>query len=200
MSDQSTNWKGDVSPAANVEPSAKVWDNAQVREGAQIGSNCIIGRGAYIGAGVVNGKNCKIQNHAMIYEPAVLKDGVFVGPNVVLTNDHYPRAINPDGSIKSASDWEPTGVTIHTGASIGAHSVCIAPVVIGAWSLVGSGSVVTKNVPDHAIVVGNPAQQIGWAGKSGYKLIEVSPNTWECPKTGSKYDKDSNGIMKEKTK
>ena len=200
MSNPSGNWKGVVSPAAHVSPSTKVWDNAQVREDAQIGANCIIGRGAYIGAGVVLGDNCKVQNHAMVYEPAVLGDGVFVGPNVVLTNDHYPRAINPDGTIKSASDWDPVGVTIKTGASIGAHSVCIAPVVIGSWALVGSGSVVTKNVPDHAIVVGNPAKQIGWVSKSGYKLTEVSENIWECPKTGFKYHKDSNGTMTEDEK
>jgi UDP-2-acetamido-3-amino-2,3-dideoxy-glucuronate N-acetyltransferase len=197
MSNSSSNWKGVVSPDAQVASSTKVWDNAQVREGAQIGSNCIIGRGAYIGSGVVLGDNCKIQNHALVYEPAVLGNGVFIGPNVVLTNDHYPRAINPDGTIKSASDWEPVGVTIQTGASIGAHSVCIAPVVVGSWALVGSGSVVTKDVPDHALVVGNPARQIGWVSKSGFKLDEVSPGSWQCPKTGSKYHKDSNGCMKE---
>ena len=197
MSNSSSNWKGVVSPDAQVASSTKVWDNAQVREGAQIGSNCIIGRGAYIGSGVVLGNNCKIQNHALVYEPAVLGNGVFIGPNVVLTNDHYPRAINPDGTIKSASDWEPVGVKIHTGASIGAHSVCIAPVVIGSWALVGSGSVVTKDVPDHALVVGNPARQIGWVSKSGFKLDEVSLGSWQCPKTGSKYHKDFNGCMKE---
>ena len=197
MSDLSSNWKGDVSPNARVAASTKVWDNAQVREGALIGSNCIIGRGAYIGAGVVLGDNCKIQNHALVYEPAVLGDGVFIGPNVVLTNDHYPRAINPDGTIKSASDWEPVGVTIHTGASIGAHSVCIAPVIVGSWALVGAGSVVSKDVPDHALVVGNPARQIGWVSKSGYRLEEVSPGSWQCPRTGSKYHKSSNGFMEE---
>jgi len=122
---------------------------------------------------------------------------VFIGPNVVLTNDQYPRAINPDGTIKSASDWNAVGVTVRHGASIGAHSVCIAPVIIGQWSLVGSGSVVSNNVPDHALVVGNPARQVGWVGVSGHKLQEVSPGYWKCPKTGSKYHKDSKGCMKQ---
>ena len=200
MYHENFNWKGEVSPSAIVNSSAKIWDFAQVRENAHIGANCIIGRGAYIGSGVMMGANCKVQNDAMVYEPAVLEDGVFIGPNVVLTNDQYPRAINPDGTIKSASDWNAVGVTVRHGASIGAHSVCIAPVVIGQWSLVGSGSVVSKDVPDHAIVVGNPAKQIGWVSKSGYKLTEVSENIWECPKTGFKYHKDSNGTMTEDEK
>ena len=197
MNHENPNWKGEVSPSAIVDSSAKIWDFAQVRENAHVGANCIIGRGAYIGSGVVMGANCKVQNDAMVYEPAVLEDGAFIGPNVVLTNDQYPRAINPDGTIKSASDWNAVGVTVRHGASIGAHSVCIAPVVIGRWSLVGSGSVVSKDVPDHALVVGNPARQIGWVGKSGYKLMEISPTSWQCPKTGSKYHKDSSGCMKE---
>jgi acetyltransferase-like isoleucine patch superfamily enzyme len=197
MNHKNPNWKGEVSPRASVDPSAKIWDFAQVRESAHIGANCIVGRGAYIGSGVLLGANCKVQNDAMIYEPAVLEDGVFIGPNVVLTNDQYPRAINPDGTIKSASDWNAVGVTVRHGASIGDHSVCIAPVIIGQWSLVGSGSVVSKDVPDHALVVGNPARQIGWVGKSGYKLMEISPGLWQCPKTGTKYHKDSNGCMKE---
>lgn len=191
------NWKGEVSPQAVVDPSTKIWDGAQVREHAHIGANCIVGRGAYIGAGVSIGSNCKVQNDAMIYEPAVLEDGVFIGPNVVLTNDHFPRAINPDGTIKNASDWDAVGVTVRHGASIGAHSVCIAPVEIGRWSLVGSGSVVTTDVPEHALVVGNPARQIGWVSKSGHKLVEVSESKWRCPKTGSQYHVGATGRMEE---
>ena len=95
----------DVDSRAQVAESAKVWHLAQVREDAVIGDNCIVGRGAYIDAGVLVGKNCKIQNNALVYSPAVLEDGVFVGPAVVFTNDTFPRAINPDGTIKDASDW-----------------------------------------------------------------------------------------------
>ena len=93
-----------------------------MREDAVLGENCIVGRGAYIGTGVVMGDNCKVQNYALVYEPAHLGDGVFIGPAVVLTNDTYPRAINPDGTLKSAHDWEPVGVTIERGASIGARA------------------------------------------------------------------------------
>ncbi|WP_311591044.1 acyltransferase, partial [Trueperella bernardiae] len=154
----------DVSDEAKIGDGSSVWHLAQVREHAVIGENCVIGRGAYIGEGVEMGNNCKVQNYALVYEPAKLADGVFIGPAVVLTNDHYPRAVNPDGSLKSASDWEQVGVTLETGASVGARSVCVAPVTIGAWSLVAAGSVVTRDVPPHAIVAGVPAKQIGWVG------------------------------------
>jgi acetyltransferase-like isoleucine patch superfamily enzyme len=195
---QQHNWLGTVSPHAVVASTTKIWELAQVREHASVGENCIIGRGAYIGSGVVVGKNCKIQNDAMIYEPAFLEDGVFIGPNVVLTNDHFPRAINPDGTLKSASDWAPVGVTIKYGASVGAHSVCIAPVVIGEWALVGSGSVVTKDVPSHAIVVGNPARQIGWVGKTGQPLVAADNGEFVCPTSLQIYVVDEMGQLLEK--
>jgi acetyltransferase-like isoleucine patch superfamily enzyme len=195
---QQHTWLGTVSPHAVVASTTKIWELAQVREHASVGENCIIGRGAYIGNGVVVGKNCKIQNDAMIYEPAVLEDGVFIGPNVVLTNDHFPRAINPDGTLKSAGDWAPVGVTIKYGASVGAHSVCIAPVVIGEWALVGSGSVVTKDVPSHAIVVGNPARQIGWAGKTGQPLVAADNGEFVCPTSQQIYVVDEMGQLLEK--
>jgi carbonic anhydrase/acetyltransferase-like protein (isoleucine patch superfamily) len=105
----------DVSPSAVIGEGSSVWHLAQVREDAVLGENCVIGRGAYIGTGVHLGDNCKVQNYALVYEPAQLGHGVFIGPAAVLTNDHNPRAINPDGSIKDASDWEPVGVTIEEG-------------------------------------------------------------------------------------
>lgn len=120
----------------------------------------MIGRNVYIGPGVVIGNNCKIQNNALIYEPAILEDGVFVGPAVVLTNDKNPRAVNPDGSLKLSSDWTMVGVTLKRGSAIGANSVCIAPVVVGEWALVGAGSVVTRDVPAGLTVIGNPASPL----------------------------------------
>ena len=127
-----------------------------MREGARVGEDCIIGRGAYVGPGVVVGDRCKIQNHALLYEPAVLEDGVFVGPAVVFTNDYFPRAVTPEGLLKSADDWHAVGVTVRTGASIGARAVCIAPVTIGAWAMVAAGAVVTSDVAPFALVVGRP--------------------------------------------
>jgi acetyltransferase-like isoleucine patch superfamily enzyme len=176
----------DVAQTAKLGEGTKIWHLAQVREDAEIGANCIVGRGAYIGTGVRMGDNCKIQNHALVYEPAELANGVFIGPAVVLTNDTYPRSVNPDGSLKSASDWQPVGVTIAEGASIGARAVCVAPVRVGAWATVAAGAVVTRDVPDFALVVGVPARRIGWVGKAGAPL-RPEGEKWVCPVTGMTY-------------
>ena len=183
----------DVSEQAVIGEGSSIWHLAQVRERAVLGAGCIVGRGAYIGEGARLGDNCKVQNYALVYEPAHLADGVFIGPAVTLTNDHFPRAVNPDGSLKSAADWEPVGVTIEEGASIGARAVCVAPVRIGAWATVAAGAVVTKDVPAHALVAGVPARRIGWVGRAGEPLTPADPGPdgaprWRCPVTGTLYE------------
>lgn len=190
----------DVSEEAVIGDGSSVWHLAQVREGVTMGKNCIVGRGAYIGTGVTMGDNCKVQNYALVYEPAELGHGVFIGPAVVLTNDHNPRAINPDGSIKSGEDWEPVGVTIKEGAAIGARAVCVAPVTIGKWATVAAGAVVVKDVPDFALVAGVPARQIGWVSKAGVKLEETAPGIFTCPKTGIRYELVNGKLKEEKSK
>lgn len=185
----------DVSDAASIGAGSSIWHLAQVRETASIGKNCIVGRGAYIGTGVILGDNCKVQNYALVYEPAVLEDGVFIGPAVVLTNDTYPRAINPDGSLKSGADWHPVGVTIRQGAAIGARAVCVAPVTIGAWATIAAGAVVTKDVPEFALMAGVPAKRLGWVGKAGQRLVEQG-DLWVCPATGATY-RETDGVLTE---
>lgn len=187
----------DVAESASIGAGTKVWHYAQVRENANIGANCVIGRGAYVGTGVEVGENCKIQNYALVYEPARLARGVFIGPAVVLTNDHFPRSINADGTAKSADDWEPVGVDIREGASIGASATCVAPVIIGRWALVGSGSVVVKDVPDFALVVGSPARRVGWVGTEGHPLTRRSDDLWECPVSGSLYREVATDVLVE---
>jgi len=186
----------DVAASAQIGEGAAIWHYAQVREDCVIGENVIIGRGAYIGNGVSIGANSKIQNYALVYEPAVLETGVFIGPGVILTNDEYPRAVNPDLSQKIGSDWEATGVTIREGASVGAGSICVAPVEIGAWALVAAGSTVTKNVPAFALVAGVPAKRIRWVGKAGVPLSDEGAGQFVCPKTGARYlERDTNHLV-----
>lgn len=187
MSEPWISEKAIVSKDAKIGSGAKIWHNAQVREQAIIGENVIISKDAYIGTGVRVGNNSKIQNSALVYEPAIIDDGVFIGPGVILTNDHFPRAVNSDLTLKSGSDWEIVGVHVGTGAAIGAGAICIAPLSVGKWATIGAGSVVTKNVPDFALVVGNPARQIGWVGKSGVKLEDSDNNVFICPVSGAKY-------------
>lgn len=187
----------DVDPRASVGPGTRVWHLAQVREDAVVGRNCILGRGSYVGPGVRIGDNCKLQNYALVYEPAVLEDGVFVGPAVVFTNDVFPRAVTPDGSLKSAEDWTAVGVTVRTGASIGARAVCIAPVAIGRWALVAAGSVVRADVPDYALVAGVPARRIGWVGEAGVPLVDEGDGRWRCPQTGASYRERDDALTRE---
>ena len=177
-----------VAESASIGDGAKIWDYARIREDVTLGENVIIGSYVYVGPGITVGRNSKIQNNAQIYEPAIINVGVFIGPGVIFTNDHNPRAINPDGSQKSASDWQQAGVVVNQGASIGAGAVCVGPVQIGEWAMVGAGSVVTDNVLNYALVVGVPAKQIGWVGKSGVRLIEQSPTSFKCPTSGELYE------------
>lgn len=176
----------DVDERARVAESASIWHLAQVREGAVVGENCIIGRGAYIDAGVRLGDNCKIQNNALIYAPTVIEDGVFVGPAAVFTNDANPRAVNPDGSLKSTADWEMVGVTVRKGAAIGARAIVLGGVEVGEWATIAAGAVVTKNVPAYALMVGVPAKQVGWVGVSGRPLAEDEAG-WVDPSDGMRY-------------
>lgn len=187
----------DVDPTASIGAGTRVWQLAQVREHAEVGRRCIIGRGAYVDAQVRIGDDCKLQNLALVYQPAVLGNGVFIGPAACLTNDRNPRAVTPDGVRKNASDWEPVGVTCLDGASVGARAVCVAPVTIGRWSMVAAGAVVTRNVADFALVAGNPATRIGWVGRAGVRLTGGHESgEWTCPRTGELY-LESNGVLRE---
>jgi UDP-2-acetamido-3-amino-2,3-dideoxy-glucuronate N-acetyltransferase len=183
----------DVAASADVGARSRIWHLAQVRENAVLGTDCTVGRGAYVGPGVVLGDGCKLQNYALVYEPARLGPGVFIGPAAVLTNDEFPRAVNVDGSPKSASDWRAVGVEIDEGASIGARAVCIAPVRIGAWALVAAGAVVTKDVPAFGLMVGVPARRIGWVGRAG-RPLQAEDGGWVCPETGERY-RESDGTL-----
>ena len=148
----------------------QIWHYTQIRERARIGAECKIGKNVYIDFDVVIGDRCKIQNNCSVYHGARLGNGVFLGPQVVLLNDKVPRAVNPDGSIKDADDWQVSGVTIGDGAAIGGGCTLLPGVHVGQWALVGAGSVVTRDVPDHALVYGNPARVVGFVDRTGHPL------------------------------
>lgn len=192
-----------VQPGAQVDESAEIgagssiWELAQIREGARLGAGCVVGRGAYIGTGVRMGDNVKVQNYALVYEPAELADGVFVGPAAVFTNDHNPRSVDAEGRQKRGGDWEAVGVTVAEGASVGARAVCVAPLRVGRWAMVAAGAVVTRDVPDFALVMGVPARQAGWVGRSGHKLVRVEDGVWRCPESGALYD-EKEGVLTER--
>ena len=184
----------DVDERATLGPGTTVWHLAQIREHARLGTGCIVGRGAYVGPGVIIGNNVKLQNYALVYEPARLEDNVFIGPATVLTNDLYPRSVDVTGKVKRPEDWNASGVVIREGASLGARVVVVAGRVIGRWALVAAGAVVTRDVLDYALVTGVPARRTGWVGRAGERLETAGNGLWRCPQTGELYEEDG-GIL-----
>ena len=164
----------DVSSDASIGEITKIWQRCQVREGAVVGRNCILSKGVYIDSGVHIGNSVKLQNGISVYHGVTLEDGVFCGPHCVFTNDRWPRAINPDGTLKRVDDWTVTATLVRTGASIGAHATIVCGVTIGRWAMVGSGAVVTHDVPDYGLVYGNPARLHGFVCPCGEKLREAT--------------------------
>lgn len=141
-----------VSPEATLKPGVKIWMNVQVREHASIGDNSIISKDSYVDHSVSIGANCKVQNGVSVYNGVTLEDDVFVGPNACFTNDKVPRAFNVE--------WVVTPTVIKRGASIGANSTIVCGITVGEYAMVAAGSVVTKDVPNHTLVMGNPARPV----------------------------------------
>lgn len=163
----------EVSPQATVGDGTAVWNRTRIRAGVIVGSDCVIGQDVYIESGATVGSRVKIGNGAAIYRGVTIEDGVFVGPFAILTDDRRPRAINPDGSLKGASDWTVSPIRVGYGASIGAGAIVVAGVTIGRWALVAAGAVVTKDVPDNALVVGVPARITGYVNEAGEVVRRV---------------------------
>jgi acetyltransferase-like isoleucine patch superfamily enzyme len=141
------------------------------------------------------GDNVKLQNYALVYEPARLEDAVFIGPAAVLTNDTYPRSVSLTGELKRPADWDARGVVIRKGASVGARAVIVAGVEVGQWALIAAGAVVTRNVPAFGLYAGVPARRIGWVGRVGVTLVPDGDSRWRCPESGELYI-ESDGLLR----
>jgi len=162
----------DVSPHARLGDGVRIWNQAQVREHAVIGDETQIGKDAYIDTGVFVGARCKIQNGVYLYHGVIVEDGVFLGPRATTTNDREPRAIFPDGTLRSAQDFVVTPTRICEGAAIGAGAILVCGITVGRFAMVAAGAVVTRDVPAYALVRGNPARLVGIVCACGAKVAD----------------------------
>lgn len=170
-----------VHEKAQIGDGTQIWLFVQIRENVRIGKNCLIGKNVYVDPDVVIGDQCKLMNNVSVYLGVTIEDGVFCGPHVCFTNDKIPRAVNPDFSPKGPDDWKVSKTLVKTGAALGANSTIVCGVTIGKWAMVGSGAVVTHDVPDHALVLGNPARIAGWVCSCGRKVqIDESEGKGTC--------------------
>jgi UDP-2-acetamido-3-amino-2,3-dideoxy-glucuronate N-acetyltransferase len=171
-----------VEEPVQIGNGTKVWYFCHIMPGARIGRNCNIGQNTFIGNGVEIGNGVKIQNNVSVYEGVTLEDEVFCGPSVVFTN-----VINPRSAIDRKSEFQQT--LVRRGATLGANSTVLCGTTVGAYAFIGAGAVVTRDVPDHALVVGVPARRVGWVCRWGDRLEPVA-GRWRCPTCGEEYDKD----------
>ena len=167
-----------------VGPGTKIWHFCHVMSGSTIGADCNIGQNVVIGPDAVIGSQCKIQNNVSVYKGVTLEDGVFCGPSMVFTNVYNPRA-----EIRKMDQVRPTRVK--KGATLGANCTIVCGLTIGRYALIGAGAVVTKDVPDHALIVGNPARQIGYVCTCGETLTDAL----ECTACERKFQKAKNGLV-----
>lgn len=168
-----------VDEGARVGAGTRIWHWVHVCAGAEIGENCILGQNVYVGKARI-GNGVKIQNNVSVYDAVELEDHVFCGPSMVFTN-----VINPRSHIDRKHEYKPT--LVKRGATIGANAVIVCGHTIGRYAMIGSGAVITKDIPDYALVVGNPAQRIGWVCECGVRLHAVEGNT-QCDSCGLRYD------------
>ncbi|KYC49807.1 MAG: UDP-N-acetylglucosamine acyltransferase [Candidatus Methanofastidiosum methylothiophilum] len=195
MQDYFVHETAEISKGAVIGKNTKVWHQSQIREGVKIGENCIISKCVYIDFDVKIGNNVKIQNGVSVYHGVEVEDDVFLGPHMTFTNDLYPRAFN--------SNWELVKTLVKKGASIGANATIICGTIIGEYAMVGSGAVVTKNVPAYGLVFGNPAKLKGFVCKCGRKAVKVGEEKdkvlMECTvcKTTFYLNKENYGLLEE---
>jgi len=171
-----------IDDGACIGDGTRVWHWVHVCSGAQIGENCSLGQNVFVGGSVVIGNNVKIQNNVSVYDRVTLEDNVFCGPSMVFTNVHNPRS-----AVPRKDEYRPT--LVRRGATLGANCTIVCGVTIGEYAFVGAGTVVTRDVPDYALVVGVPARHIGWMSEHGERLslpVDGDGDAF-CPATGDRY-------------
>jgi UDP-2-acetamido-3-amino-2,3-dideoxy-glucuronate N-acetyltransferase len=179
-----------VDEGTQIGEGTKIWHFAHVMAGSRIGCDCVIGQNVMISPGVVIGSNVKIQNNVSVYTGVVLEDDVFCGPSAVFTN-----VVNPRSHVPRRHEYQQT--IVRRGASVGANSTILCGHIVGRYAFIGAGAVVTRDVPDYAIVIGNPARVVGWMCQCGIKLATGSapPPTASCSRCGMEYAIGANDVV-----
>ena len=178
-----------IDEGSTIGEDVKIWHFSHIMSGSVIGPKCNIGQNVVISPGVELGTNVKVQNNVSIYTGVTCEDDVFLGPSMVFTN-----VINPRSAVNRKSEYSKT--TVKKGASIGANATIVCGNDIGRYAFVGAGAVVTRNVPDYALVVGNPSKQIGWVSEYGHRLVFNEENIGKCPESNEEYKLDNNNVTR----
>ena len=178
-----------IDDGAQIGVGTKIWHFCHISAGAIIGAQCNFGQNVFVASNVVLGNNVKVQNNVSIYDAVVCEDDVFLGPSMVFTN-----VINPRSGVSRKEEYKPT--IVKKGATIGANATIVCGVTIGRYAFVGAGAVVNKNIPDHALVVGNPSRQIGWMSQSGERLFFDKEGIAICEKEAATYQLMADKVQK----
>ncbi|MEQ9310820.1 MAG: acyltransferase [Balneolaceae bacterium] len=176
-----------IEKGAQIGEGTKVWHWVHVMGNASIGKNCVLGQNVFVGKAIL-GNNVRVQNNVSIYDEVRLENDVFCGPSMVFTN-----VVNPRSHVQRKDEYKKT--IVRKGASIGANATIICGNEIGEYAFIGAGSVITKEVPSYALMVGNPAKQIGWVSKAGIRLNFDDAKTAVCPETNEEYKLEENKVF-----
>jgi UDP-2-acetamido-3-amino-2,3-dideoxy-glucuronate N-acetyltransferase len=169
-----------IDPGAQIGPGTRIWHFCHLMPGAILGEDCILGQNVFVASGVRIGNGVKVQNNVSLYAGVEVEDHVFLGPSCVLTN-----VINPRANMERKHEYRST--LIRQGATVGANATILCGITLGAWCFIGAGAVVTRDVPDYALIAGNPGRQQGWMSRGGHRLIFDSDDQAFCPSTGDHY-------------
>jgi len=179
-----------VDEPCDIGAGTKIWHFAHIQPNAKIGENCIFGQNTMVGSDVVIGSNVKVQNNVAIYTGTVIEDDVFLGPSCVLTN-----ITNPRSQVVRRALYEET--LLRRGATIGANATIVCGTTVGRYAFIAAGTVVTRDIPDYALVVGVPGKVVGWMSRHGHRLEELNADgVYVCPESGFRYHEESPGVLR----